>query len=522
MSDIGAKPPTLNVIMAPITEGVILDTIVSNYVAPEGSLAYAENVHNDIIGVVTSRPPFVRRSTFSGIVSSPMSAFVVNNLTNEDKALTYWQETTHLKQITLISSSSVNDSTTFFSSSTRKNRFDVIQNVLLMTNYGSGTSAVWYTNGANVLTTGAPAALDTDFPNTVDIISAGFVGRVWGAGSTNTTTNLYYSDVIPAAGITSLTTAAQQYLRINANNGDFITGLIRTQQVLFVFTNNSVFRVFGTTQLDNSPVSLVGAPSQEAIVKTKAGIFFYHYSGIYKLSNDGTAQEISRKVYSLIRRVPPANQKSVFSWFDDDHVYFYLGALTGMDTNKYYILRYTLSTQVWAVYSTRTSILVGVSTFLTDYGATETASTETWYPLALFFSADNGATLGVGNPATQGQSYYGDFKSSGDPASNIYIETISQWQNFGNDASYKVVNGLSISGVLAGGFSVQYQVDNDQEDTWRDVGKMGTEFTTLFRDFQSVEFNRIRFRVTGITQGGTVKLSPIVILSLHDQGFKHG
>lgn len=520
MADKGAKPPTLNVIMTPITEGVIMDSVVSNYVAPEGCLSFAENVHNDVIGVMTSRPPFIRLSNFSGGVSNPMSVFVVNNLVNQDKALVYWQEGRDLKQTQLITTTSITTSSNFFGSATRKNRWDVIQNTLLFTNF-AGSSAVYYQQGGNILTS-VPTALDTEFPNSVDLISAGFVGRVWGAGSTNTTTNLYYSDVIPAAGITSLTTASQQYLRINANNGDYITGLIRTQQVLFVFTNNGVFRVFGTTSLDNSPVSTVGAPSQEAIVKTKNGIYFYHYSGIYKLNNDGTSQEISRKIYPLIRRVPPANQKSVFSWFDDDHIYFYLGTLTGYDTNKYYIVRYTLSTQVWTTYSTRTPLLAGFSTFLTDYGATETASTQTWYPLALIMTADNAATFGVGVPGTEGESYYGDFKSSGNPEANIYIETVSHWMNFGSDSTYKRINGLALAGEYAAGFNLQYQVDNDQKDTWRNVGNITESFSTLFRDFNSVEFNRIRFRVTGITQGGLVKISPLVVLGLDDLGFKHG
>lgn len=518
----GGKPKESirNIIMAPVTEGVIVADVVSSYVAPEGSLGFAENFHNDSIGVLTSRPPFVRRSNFAGGVSNPISLFVVNNLTNEAKTLVYWQEGADLKQTQLITTTSITTSSSFFGSSTRKNRWDVIQNTLVFTNYGGATST-YYAQGQNIVST-PPSALDCEFPNSVDLISAGFVGRVWGAGSTNTTTNLYYSDVIPSSGITSLSTAAQQFLRINANNGDYITGLIRTQQVLFVFTNNGVFRVFGTTSLDNSPVAPVGAPSQEAIVKTKSGIFFYHYSGIYKLNNDGTAQEVSRRIYSLIRRVPPANQKSVFSWFDDDHAYFYLGNLTGFDSNKYYIVRYTLSTQVWTIYSVRTPILVGFSTFLTDFSSTETATTETWYPLTLVMTSDTAATFGVGTPDTQGQSYYGDFKSSGNPDSNVYLEAVSQWTNFGDDTNLKRVGGVSISSQYAGGLSLQYQVDNDQKDTWRDIGGISSDFVTLLRDFQSVEFNRIRFRVAGITQGGFVQVSPLTILTLDNLGYKNG
>ena len=41
--------------MPPSTEGVVLETSLSHYVAPEGCFSFAENLHNDTIGQMVSR-----------------------------------------------------------------------------------------------------------------------------------------------------------------------------------------------------------------------------------------------------------------------------------------------------------------------------------------------------------------------------------------------------------------------------------------------------------------------------------
>jgi len=504
-----------NVQIKPIFSGVIMEEIYSQYASPDDSLSYAENFQNDTIGTMTSRQPFV---PISGIApSAPLSAYVVNNLVNQDKTLIYWKQGNRdLCQDTLITSGSQTTYGTFFNSATIRDRFDVIQNVLLITNYG-GASAV-YTHTGNTTT---PAALDTKFPVSCNIISAGFVGRIWGTGENIAACNLYYSDVIPSTGILSLTTAVQQFLRINANNGDYITALVRTQEVLYVFTNNGIFRVFSTQSQDNASISTVGTPCQEAVVKTKQGIFFYHYSGVYSLGG-GAPQEISRVIYPIIERVPVANQKNVFGWFDEDHAYWYLGALTGMTLNRYYIIRYTISTGVWTVYSTLTDIKYAYSCYLTEFGATETAQTKNWYPLAVALSNTAVATFNVDVPLGRQTSFVGDFAFvGGTEVANIPLVMETKWYDFSIEDKTKFITGLSVASENAAGFEVEVKLDKNT-NPWVSVGKLSSDYVTLFRDWQSGYFNRLKFRISGYSYGQKINIGKITALLLQDQGYAKG
>jgi hypothetical protein len=53
----------LNVPFDPVTEGIISENIVSHYVTPKGSIAYAENFHNDVLGIMTTRRMFTSTGT---------------------------------------------------------------------------------------------------------------------------------------------------------------------------------------------------------------------------------------------------------------------------------------------------------------------------------------------------------------------------------------------------------------------------------------------------------------------------
>lgn len=504
-----------NVQLKPIASGVIFEDILSHYISPDDSISYVENFQNDTVGTLTSRQPFV---PVSGVVpSSPVTGYVVNNLVNQDKTLVYWKQVNRdLCQDTLITSGSQTTYGTFYNQSTIRDRFDVIQNTLLLTNYGSASAV--YTHTGNTTT---PAALDTKFPTSCNIISAGFVGRVWGTGETIASCNLYYSDVIPSAGILSLTTAAQQFLRINANNGDYITALVRTQEVLYVFTNNGIFRVFSTQSLDNASISSVGTPCQEAVVKTKAGIFFYHYSGIYQLNSGGAPQEISRVIYPLFERVPSSGHKNVFGWFDEDHAYWYLGELTGMTLNRYYIIRYTISTNVWTIYSTLTPLSYGYSCYLTEFGSTETAQTKNWYPLTVVFSSSKVATFNVDIPLALQTDFMGDFGTSGNESANVPLEMISKWYTFSLENKIKFIDGLSVASDGAAGFNIEFKLDKNS-NPWLPIGKLSDSYVTLFRDWQSGYFNRIKFRVTGASYGQKISVGQFTALLLEDEGYANG
>lgn len=505
--------------LEPVTEGVISESVVSHYVAPKGSVSYADNLHNDTLGFLTSRRPLVSRNTPAAL---PLSCVLYQNPSGSQVIV--WQEGTTIKYATVIGGGSI---TSFAaSSSANRNRYDIIQGKIIMTNDNVGQPKLFDT-------TVAPAVIaGTFFPGAAlncDLISAGFNNRVWAAGSNDELCRLYYSDSIPSAGIASLTTQNPcLYFNINANNGDKITGFARTQNVLYVFTHNGIYRVYNTQSVDNTPIANVGAFSQEAIVKAKNGFYFYHPSGVYFIGSNGFPQEISVKIKDLIQKVTSLYQSSVFGWADDDHVYFCLGnKLQGMQADKTYYIRYTISTQVWTTYSTMQFLPTCADS---AFFASGVGITEDIYPTNYLLGTGTttagvanttyyGGTLNVYTPSTENSAVTPDWGTI-----PIQVDMQTQWLNFDIEAHDKRINGVAFPSENAAGLKVAYKIDNDTINQWRPfngTSELSSKYITLFRNFQSEKFNRIKFRVYGDTKGVQVKIGMPTLLSIDDLGFEN-
>lgn len=500
----------------PVSEGVILEGVLSHYVSPKGAISYAENMHNDTIGLMTSRRPFVSRITPAGSVLSCVqysSTSGVPYVGYQVGAVFYIASSPAGAAVT--TSGSILDTTI-------PSRYDIYGNALLVTPPASG-GQVLYTLGS-----AAPAALTTSFTTRKDLISAGFDQRIWMADTLDNVCRVYYTDPIAlASGITSAT-GGTGFIVIPAENGDMLTGLIKTQRCLYVFTHNAIFQVFNTAYLDNAPVAYVGAYSQEGIVRAKNGFYFYHPSGVFFLQPGGQPQEISVKVKDIIKRVNTQYQSKVFGWSDDDHVTFCLGnKLQGYQPNKTYYIRYTISTQVWTIYSTLNFLPTCADSqmFPQLNAGTGYAGNDTIFPTVYVFgnSTDTngdvtttryGGTLNVFTPSTENSAVTPDWGSIPIP-----VEFQTNWMNFDIESHSKRANGLFIPSENAAGLKVAYQVDTDLPNVWREIGEIGDGFVTSFNEWQSVEFHRIKFRVYGQTNGITCKVGVPVIRVLDDLGY---
>jgi len=313
-----------------------------------------------------------------------------------------------------------------------------------------------------------------------------------------------------------------------------ITGLIKTQRCLYVFTNNNIFQVFNTAYLDNAPVAYVGAYSQEGIVRAKNGFYFYNPTGVFFLQPGGQPQEISVKVRDIIKKVTTQYQSKVFGWSDEDHVYFCLGnKLQGYQPNKTYYIRYTISTQVWTIYSTLNFLPTCADTqyFPQLYTNTDYQGTETIFPTVYLFgnATDDsgvittiryGGTFNVFEPSTENSAITPDWGSIPIP-----VEFQTNWMTFEAETNIpethdKRCNGLHIPSENANGFNVAYQIDSDLPNVWRYIGVIGDKYITAFNSWQSEEFNRIKFRVYGQTNGKIVKVAVPKIKILDDLGYR--
>jgi hypothetical protein len=496
----------------PITEGVISENILSHYVSPKGAISYAENFHNDILGIMTTR----RMLTTTGTAPA---ARVLGCVLYQEASLNstpniVWQEGTTLKFQDILGTGGVTTRAATFGAS-NKSRYDIVQGYLLMTNSGSGQPK--YTNAVATV----PAALGTSFPTGVNLISAGFSGRIWASDSSDALNRVYYSDVIPAAGITAPVTGGASFLTINANNGDKVTGFARLQNVLYVFTHNGIFRVYNTQSQDNTSLSQVGCFNQEAIVKAKNGFYFVHPSGVYYLGSNGFPQEVSGKIRDIIQKIPNANQGSIFGWSDDDHVYFNIGLVPAMSSTKQYIIRYTISTQIWTTYalSSNSGSLTPTCAAYENFASTNITSDDI-YPTNFIFADDTvnfyKGTFNVFLPATMNSVVTNDFN-----AFPIFAEFHTPWMIFDNETHVKRINGMSIPSENAAGFKFAYQTDKDMPNIWHEIGEFTANYMTLFPAFQTDKFNRIKFRVYGETKGVTVKVGIPMIRKLDDLGYEY-
>lgn len=509
---------TKDILLDPITEGMISDGVLSHYVAPPSSVSYLENFHNDNLGVLTSRPPLAIKDYTPA--AKPLSCTMFTQSTTT--CFIVWQEGTTLKYAPYDSVGVSPSSYTTSASSAGRSRYETVLGRLIITQ-ASGAQPK-YTD-----LTGAPVALTTSFPatNPADIISAGFVGRVWVAESNSSDNRVYYSDVIPAAGLGSLTGGAS-YLTINANGSDKITAFARTQNCLFVFTHNSIFRIFNTQSQDNTPIVNVGTPSQESVVSVKDGFYFYHSTGIYKLGLDGAVTEISIKIRDILNKKNPFPfgdvVTNVIGWSDRDHIYFSLGnQIEGYETTKTWVVRYTISTQVWTIYSFYNFAPTCASTYyapnyINNFGldpfpatylfGTSISNTSTFYASVFSTPAWTGSSLGIGVTGDLG-------------INKIYLKAVSQWKTFGIEPHYKRISGVAQSHENASAVVLDYLKDKDNKSVWQNIGTLSAEYSVLFRDFQSDEFNRIKFRYQGESLGTPVVIGQTTIMGLDNLGYKN-
>jgi len=507
----------IDVVLDPVKEGMIDDRILSHYLAPEGSVSWSENLNNDDIGMLSSRLPLVRTpdaNAPAGYVCGITSANI-----NGNKLI--YHEGTNLKYSNSFSGAPAVINNAMPNATFGRTNFDSLKGILLIATAGQ---VLKYWNGTTYanMATSLPAG---------SLISAGFAGRIW--SSTAGGTEIYYSDELAPDVIS--TTGGTNYLTVKDGNG--ITGFAKAQQVLFVFTSNSIYRIQSTTSIDNSPISNVGAINQQCIVRAKDGFYFLHTTGVYKLSTDGSVQEISRKIAPIIERIDDYNLQFSVGWADDDHIYFNVGSkiygTTHHTTFPYsggieyqpdrsYVLRYTISTQVWTINSyydfaptASSSARLGKLSVLGGYLISNTSTRQL-------------VAFGVDSDDLEEVNYIGagDRRLGGDPYQTptnipIFVEAITPWITFASEHHRKRVTGFSIASLNAAGINVYYQTNMQKNNEWTLVGSLKDTYISEFRNVQTTVFNKIRLRFAGKTMGQIVKIGRPVFLIVDDQGYQN-
>jgi len=453
-----------------IQNGVIRSSAVDDTLVPQNTCGFALNINFDVIGAFQTRQGLTKigETVEAGKPVLGMTNYR-NNAGSNYKLLAKIDADVYAYNGS--SWSSVRNNLTTGS----KARFTNFVDYVFMVN-GNGNEVVSTYNGSGSFgTTNATNLHKGDFIEN-------YRSRIWIADSS--TDKLYYSNVVET---NNTITGGTEYIQISPQDGESITGLQRYSRALLVFKQNHIYRVFSITSVDPDPYINRGTYSQESIVEAKDGIYYHHSSGFYKFA-EGDQIEISRPIIDVIQAIPRSYWPNVSGWTDDDHIYWSIGDIT-LDGISYsnMVCRYTISTQVWTLYSYAFEIR----------GAT------------LY---DNGTTqiMAVGDDI--GKVYQFNYGNT-DDGSTINYELQTHWLYLSTPKQN--IKNLTEMGFLhenAQGALLSYRKDIDLANKWRELGQIGDD---LFQSkLMNDSFQRIKFRISGNNSGTSLLMRGWEILSI--------
>ena len=473
--------------------GVIRQAEVDDTLQPEGSLPEALNFHFDRKGVATTRPGM---TAIGSTVSAGNPCIGIHNIQGNTAIVVFvasGSSTVYELQSgtwTQIGKGVGGGIIRFVDFANRTILFGPAENsiqVFAGSNF-SGSSGnpinpddLWYVNGTG---NGAYARIQYGKVHK---------SRVYVAGDNNYVpfnSRLWFSSVISSSGNITWTPQSD-YVDINPADGEGITALERYSLELLVFKPNYTYR-FKTSGVDPDPLIKVGTRSQESVIEGKRGLYFHHDTGFYRYTG-GYPIEISRAISDVVNAIPFGNYDDIVAWRDEDHIYWSVGDLTltepkGSSLWTNVVIRYTESSEIWTIYSYANEIRRG-GPFITGSSSSIMVGLDSGV-VAQF----NKGLVDIGEP--------------------IKFRLITKWYEWEGIESIKVINKMVAMAEKGMGMSVMYQID-DYED-WMTLTPDLRKLVTLFKS-STKEFNRIRFKVTGIT---TSESSVFLGLKILDGEFK--
>lgn len=457
-----AKQPLEQLFLRDHVNGIMHENIVDEFKVPTNSVNEAINVHFDVMGAVQSRQGTTQLGdTLTGNILG-LHQFLDEGTGTDDQIVVV--NGTVLRN--LVGSTWTSKLTGLTSGS--KARFTNFTDRMLMVN-GQQAPAGWDGSGSAFDTTNLVSAPTGNFIDN-------FRSRVWIANTDANPSRLFYTIVVSSTGEVTWDTV-KQFIDISPGDGEDITGIKRSPRSLLVFKPSHMYRVFDINEVDPDPQINVGTYSQESIVEAKDGIYFHDWnnSAIFKYSN-AIPIELSKPIKPFLEGVTLANRSDVTGWSDSDHVYEAVGdiILNGVTfTNITFV--YTISTQVWTIYSHPTQFR---------------ASTQ----------YDDGS---VREPVVGGSNgeVYRFNNGLDDNGTPITFSLVTKWHDLSGVRAYQ--DTIELMAVLhrnAQGANLQYQVNIPVgESDWESIGQLETSPATIFNT--DITGNRMRFRLSGTSSG---------------------
>ena len=455
-------------------QGVVREAAVDELMVPENTVQEAVNLHFDRIGAVTLRKGLTLLGSQIGNNTNVLGIGNYRNnagTTYRALAMVGTGVYAYAGSWSLVRSGLTSGS---------KARFANFIDLTYMVN-GNGNQAVATYDGSSFGSSNIGSLPSGDFIEQ-------YRSRVWVGDSA--TDKLYYSDVVSTSNTIS---GGTSFLQISPQDGEKITGLKRHPRALLVFKQNHIYRVFTINSTDPDPSIFRGTYSQESIIEGKDGISYHHPTGFYNFIFDGQQEEISRPIIDIVQAIPRSYYENVSGWTDDDHKYWSVGDLTvGGVSFANVVVRYTISTQVWTVYSYGAEIR---SAGLYDDGTN----------LITILGDDDGNVLQFDSGVT-------------DNGTPIFYDMKTHWLYFSQvRTTSKSLSEIASLHENAHGGNLSYQIDTDSPNKWRPIGELREDLYQI-HNVGAERFTRIRFRLSGSSSGSPFVFRGFEALNLLIEG----
>jgi hypothetical protein len=438
---------------------MVREAAVDEVLSPQDSIELSVNLHFDRIGAVTLRQgvallgaqitagtPILGMTNYRNNAGTVFQALAMIGTTVKAYAGSSWSSV----RTGLVSGS--------------RARFTSLVDYVFMVNGHSNDVLASYSGSGSFGST-----------NVADLPKGDYIenyrNRIWVADSS--VDKVYYTDVV---NINNTITGGTSFIQISPNDGESITALKRHPRALLVFKQNHIYRVFSINSTDPDPSITRGTYSQESVIEAKDGIYYHHPSGFYQFVFDGEQKEISRPIIDFVQAIPRAYYSKVNGWVDDDHLYWSIGDVTvGGILFSNAICCYTLSTQVWTVYTYASEVR---SSALYDSGTT----------LTQILGDDNGNILTFNSGTT-------------DNSTPIYYDLRTHWYYLTDvQANAKTFTELVTMHENAEGAGISYQLDSSSPYEWTAIADIRRAIFQVDR-LNASNFARIRFRLSGSSSG---------------------
>jgi len=446
------------------SSGIILDDVVDESLTPTGSVSWAINWNFDTIGAGTIRKGYslLGAQVEAGASVVGLHQFLDTGTGTNDRLIAVVDTTLYA----LVSGAWTSKRTSLTADS--QSRFTNFVDLVFMVN-GQEAMQSWNGGAGNFSTsqvTSAPVAYFID----------NFRTRVWAAKTDANPSRVIYSSVADSSGNILWSGDDFGFIDVAPGDGEDITGIKKFDGTLWIAKPSTMYRIFSVNESEPDPRVFVGTYSQESMEVAKDGLYWHHPSGIYRVrKGENQPTEISRPIYTIIKNISRANYDTVASWSDDDHVYFSVGNVTVSGvTITNCTIRWTISTEVWTVYSHNDNLLIGNS-------------------------YDDGSTIYRVAGDSDGNVYLYD-NTNTDNGTPISYDLITRWYNVsGLRSETKTIREISAFGENFQGANIQWFSKKTENSEYNELGSISGD-ETLFKN-RNITGKRFKFRVSGVNSG---------------------